>query len=80
MHFPHAAKVLKDMGVHYLLSHTVPGARVALVIWAQDCVYNIFLTVLEQVTQVLCVQKLVTKGELYKSLGKICKSLREGVR
>lgn len=74
----HTPKVEKDMGRCYLLSHTVPGAWVALLIWAQDCVNNIFLTVLGQVT-LLCAQKLVTKGELYKSLGKVFKSPREGL-
>lgn len=76
---PHTAKLVKDMGIHDLLSHNVPGAWVALVIWAQDCVNNIFLTVLGQVAQLLCAQKLVTKDELYKSLGKVLKSPREGL-
>lgn len=62
------------MGVHCLLLHTVSGAWGELVIWTQDCVHNIFLTALGKVTQVLCAQKLVTKGELYKVL-----SLGEGV-
>lgn len=76
MHFSShlLAKVKKDTGIHYLLSHTVPEAWVALLIWVQDCVNNIFLTVLGRVTQLLCAQKLVTKGELCKSLGKAFKS------
>ena len=59
---------MKDMGVHYLLFHTVSGVWRELVIWTQDCVHDIFLTALGKVAQVLCAQKLVTKGELYKGL------------
>lgn len=73
----HCISIVKDRGIHYLLSHAVPGVWIALVIWAQDCVKEIFLTVLGQVTRLLCAQKLVTKDELCKSLGKVFKSPRE---
>lgn len=76
---PHTAKIVKDMGIHYLLSHSVSGAWEAFVIWAQDCVNNIFLPVLGQVTQLFCAQKLVTNVELYESLGKVFKSPRDGL-
>lgn len=64
----HTAKIMKDTGMHYSLLHTFSGAWGELVIWTQDCVYNIFLTALWKVTQVHCAQKLVTEGELYKEL------------
>lgn len=56
------------MGVHYLLFHTVSGAWGEQTTWIQDFVYNIFLTAPGKVTQVLCAQKLVRKGDLYKGL------------
>jgi len=46
----------------------VSGAWGQLAIWTQDCVYNIFLITRGNVAHVLCAQKLVTKGELYKGL------------
>lgn len=77
MHFPSHCKSNEGHGGQNLVSHALPGAWIASVIWAQVCVNNIFLTVLGKVTQVLCAQKLVMEGELYKSLGKVFKSLRE---
>lgn len=64
--FYHTAKVTKDVGVHYLLFHTVSGVWGKLVIWTQDCVYNNFSHFVWESHS--SAQKLVMKGELYKGL------------